>query len=115
MFCVVNSTTEVVSPLHTTWSAISSTCAVGLTVIVKILSSPIQAFPSNSNSGVTVIVAKTGSFVEFIAVKFILSFPDRPAPIWISDTQLYEVEPKVFCVVNTTLTSSPLQTTWSKG
>ena len=48
-------------------------------------------------------------------MKSILSFPDRPAPIWISDTQLYEVKPKVFCVLNTTLTASPAQTTWSVG
>ena len=88
MFCVVNSTTELVSPLHTTWPGISSTCAVGLTVIVKVLSSPVQTFPSNSNSGVTVIVASTGAVVEFVAVKSILSFPERPAPISMSDVQL---------------------------
>ena len=84
----MNSITDVIAPVQTTKSDGLSTCAVGLTVIVKISSSPSQTLPSNSNSGVTVIVASTGAVVEFVAVKFILSFPERPAPISMSDVQL---------------------------
>ena len=38
-------------------------------MIVKVFASPSQTIPSNSNSGVTVMVAVTGVLVELVAVK----------------------------------------------
>ncbi len=81
-------TKDDVSPEVIYSSTSALTCTVGFTVIVKVLSSPAQTLPSFSNSGVTMMVATIGSVVKLVAMKLILSFPERPAPICVSDTQL---------------------------
>ena len=77
VFVVVNSIASVDSPLHNTWSTTESTCAVGLTVIVKVSDGPVLLTPPLSNVGVTVIVAICVVFEELVAVKpWIVPFPD---------------------------------------
>ena len=46
-------------------------------------------------------------------MKFTRSAPDKPPPILISESQEYEVLPKVFCDENSINTSSSLQIIWS--
>ena len=55
MFNVLNDTASEVSPLHKIWSEISSTWAVGLTVIVKVSDGPSQLIPLFVYDGVTVM------------------------------------------------------------
>ena len=81
-------------------------------MIVNEITSPILVTPPLVNVGVTLIVAKTGSVVKLVAVKFISLTPERLAPISMSDVQLNVEVPEVFWVENNTLTSSKLQTTW---
>ena len=77
VFVVVNSIASVDSPLHNTWSITESTCAVGLTVIVKVSDGPVLLTPPLSKVGVTVIVAIWVVFEELVAVKpWIVPFPD---------------------------------------
>ena len=45
VFIVSNDIISVVSPLHKIWFEISSTCAVGLTVMVNISDGPSQVTP----------------------------------------------------------------------
>ena len=61
-------TAFVIEPLHFTWFAIEFTCAVGFTVIVKLVVGPLQLTDPLLNVGVTVIVAVTGDVPVLIAV-----------------------------------------------
>jgi hypothetical protein len=61
---LVNTTVEVLYPLHHVWSRIESIIGVGLTVIVKIPVIPLQLLAA----GVIVIVAVTGAVPLLIAV-----------------------------------------------
>ena len=64
------------------WSAGSFTCAVGLTIIVKLSVGPEQLVPPFVNVGVMVIEAVTGEVPVFIAVKAaILPVPFAASPI----------------------------------
>lgn len=107
-------TASVAAPTHLTWSAGSSTCPEGLTVMVKVWAVP--AHPSNA--GVTVIVAVTGALVLFVAVNDgILPVPDAPSPI---DVLLFDhektEEPPVLEVVKfTAAVAAPLHLVWSAG
>ena len=103
------------SPLHTTTSDIEFISKFGLTVIVKVISSPVHANGSvASYEGVTVMFAVIGSFVSLFASKLDISpVPLAPNPILVlSFVQLYIVVPFVLAVLNTiSAISSPLQTT----
>ena len=94
----MNSITDVIAPVQTTKSDGLSTCAVGLTVIVKISSSPLQITPSNSDEGVTIIVATTGCVDKLVAVnEEIFPTPLLGSPILVLlFVQEYEVVPTVF-------------------
>ena len=110
--------TVVVSPSQTNWSAGSSTCAVGLTVIVKSSLGPVHGRPALSKNGVTVIIATTGALVSLKATKDgILPLPLAARPIDVSSfVHVYVVIPTVFCVVKTnSLVVSELQNTRSAG
>ncbi len=65
--------------LQCTWSAGSSTCADGLTVIVKVCAGPVQLSPPLLKVGVTVMVALIGAVPPLVAVKA-GSGPLPPAP-----------------------------------
>ncbi len=116
---VVEKVTAVVySVLQTTWSSGSSTCPVGLTVIVNSSLAPSQLTPSFVNVGVTVIVAITGDVPVFTAANAAMSpEPLAANPIEVSSfVHAYVVVPPVFVVVNVTnVVLSVLQTTWSAG
>ena len=75
------------SPEKTNESETVSTCAVGLTVIVKLSVGPSQLTPSFVNVGVTIMVATKGSVPSLAAVKLISPAPVSPAPISISEVQ----------------------------
>ena len=82
VFVVVNSIASVDSPLHNTWSATVSTCAVGFTVIVKVSDSPVLLTPPLSNVGVTTIFATCVWFDELRTVNAeIVPFPLAAKPI----------------------------------
>jgi hypothetical protein len=71
-------TAPVSAPLHTTWSAGSTTLGVGFTVIVKVCTVPVH----DPKTGVTVIVATTGTAPRFTPVKAaIFPVPDAASPI----------------------------------
>ena len=79
---VVNST-DAEEPLQTTWSAGLFTCAVGFTVMVKVLREPSQLTPALVKVGITVIIASTGEVPVFTAVNeamFPLPVAARPIP-----------------------------------
>ena len=80
---VVPKMTDVVAALlQTTWLAGWFTCAVGFTVIVKVLDGPLQLVPPLAKVGVTVMVATTGAVPVLIAVnEAILPVPDPGSPI----------------------------------
>ena len=73
----VNTTGPVFSVSQTTWSAGSSTCAVGLTVIVNSCVGHVQVTPPLVKLGVTVIVATTGDVPPLTATKVGIS----PVPV----------------------------------
>jgi hypothetical protein len=81
----------VLAPLQTTWSAGSTTLAVGFTVIVKFVVLPVQP-PA---TGVTVMVAITGVAPTFKPVKAaMLPLPLAANPIeGVSLVQLNTVPP----------------------
>ena len=62
-------TAAVATLLHKDWLVIVFTVAVGLTVMLNVMSVPTQLTPALVNVGVTVIVATAGALVLFIAVK----------------------------------------------
>jgi len=69
---------ETVSPLHTVISEGTTAAGVGLTVMVNVVSLPVQLFAE----GVKVMVAVTGTVPVFIAVKdAIVPVPEAPRPI----------------------------------
>jgi len=75
---LVGVTAAVADPLHTVWFAIAFTVAVGFTVIVKLIGTPVQP----AALGVTVIVAVIGADVALVAVKLaILPVPLAANPI----------------------------------
>jgi hypothetical protein len=67
----------VLDPLQTTSPDGWLTCAVGLTVMVKVFDDPEQILPPLLNPGVTLIVDVTGVVPEFTAVKELMS----PVPV----------------------------------
>ena len=68
--------------LHRTISAGSVTCAVGLTVIVKVSAGPTQLTEPFAKVGITVIVALIGDVPALVAVKeAMLPLPLAPRPI----------------------------------
>jgi hypothetical protein len=97
----------VLAPLHTTWSAGSTTVGVGFTVIVKLADGPAHPL----NTGVTVTVATTGAAPPFTPVKAaMLPVPDAANPIeGVSLVQLKIVPPTVPLKV-TSVVFDPLQT-----
>ena len=107
----VKFTAVVLAPLHTTWSAGSTTVGVGLTVIVKLSAVPLHP----PNTGVTVIVATTGATPPFTAANApILPVPEAASPIdGVSLIQL-KVAPPVPTKF-TAVVLAPLHTTWSAG
>ena len=66
--------------LHNTISSKSFTCAVGVTVIVKVSSGPTQLTPAFVNVGVTVNVDSNKSVVLLTAVKLMFPVPLSPDP-----------------------------------
>ena len=66
---VVKATAIVLFPAQTTWLEILLTCAVGLTVMVKLCGVPGQLTEPLVKVGVTVMVAVTGDVPELVAVK----------------------------------------------
>ena len=73
---VLNITSSVSCPLHTTWLGTSLTWAVGFTIIVKVSVGPSHEIPSLVNVGVTIIVA-VSAVVPAVAVKLgIFPVPD---------------------------------------
>lgn len=68
--------------LHNTWFATAFTVAVGLTVMVNVLTVPTQLTPPFINVGVTIIVAITGVKPTFVAINVgILPAPAAANPI----------------------------------
>ena len=79
---VVKLMADVVNPLHFTWEAGWSTCAVGFTVMVKLFAGPSQICDPLSKCGVTMMVAITGEEPELTGEKFKISpFPLAGNPI----------------------------------
>jgi hypothetical protein len=75
-------TAAVVAPLHTTWLPTALTAAVGFTVIVKVLETPVQLTVPAVKMGVTVMVAVIGAVVVLLAVKAaILPVPEAANPM----------------------------------
>ena len=68
VLAVPNVTAVIGEPLHTTWLLTVFTCAVGFTVIVKLVDRPLQLTLPLVNVGVTVIVAVTGDVPLLIAL-----------------------------------------------
>ena len=104
-------TAAVAAPLHTVWFAGCVTVGVGFTVIVNVIGVPGQPFAT----GVTVIVATTGTIPALVAVKLaILPVPEAARPILgVLFVQLYTVPATEFVVLNTTaFVAEPLHTTW---
>ncbi len=82
VFVVVKRTAVVGEPLQITWSEGSSTCAVGLTVIVNVCGVPSHTGTPLSKVGVTVTVATIGAPVRLIALnEAILPLPLPNSPI----------------------------------
>ena len=107
---------KIISPtspkLQTTISVIGSTCAGGLTVIVKVSGGPVLLLPPFSNVGVTTTVVVTGLVPVFVAVNSISSPPLNPKLTVSSEfVQVYVVIPPVFIVENGIFISSPSETT----
>ena len=103
------------SPLHNTWLSTSSTWLEGFTVIVNVCESPSLLIPPFSKVGITVTVATIGNVPLFIAVKVGKSpEPEAAKPIpGVSLVHSNVVLPPEFALSKSTLTSSPLHTTWS--
>ena len=100
------------SKLQTTTSLIRSTCAGGLTVIVKVSVGPELLLPPFSNVGVTTTVVVTGLVPVFVAVNPISLLPLNSKPVVSSEfVQVYVVIPPVFIVENGIFISSPSETT----
>ena len=74
---VTKVTVVVLSLLHTTSLDGRVTCAVGLTVIVKVFVGPSHILLPLLKCGVTMIVATTGAVPKFIAAKEAMS----PVPL----------------------------------
>ena len=101
----LNATLACCEPLHTTWFATALTVGIGFTVIVNVLGVPATVKPPFEYVGVTVIVATTGAFVVFIAVKAAIVDPvplaARPILV-VLFVQAYVVVPPVLAVVKFT-------------
>ena len=81
MFVVAKFIAAIVLPLQIVLLVTVDTFAAGFTVIVKVIGVPLQLFVF-VNIGVTVIVATTGEFPEFVAVnEAILPDPEANNPI----------------------------------
>ena len=75
---LVNDIAGTVDPLHTVTFEGTTAAGVGLTVMVKVVSFPMQLFAE----GVKVMVAVTGAVPVFIAVKdAIVPVPEAPRPM----------------------------------
>ena len=82
VLAVPNVTAVIGEPLHTTWLLTVFTCAVGFTVIVKLVDGPLQLTVPFVNVDVTVIVAVTGDVPVLVAVKAAMfPLPLAPRPI----------------------------------
>ena len=106
-------TAVVAAPLQTVWFAIAFTVGVGLTVIVKILTTPGQPV---AEVGVTVMVAVTGAPVILVAMKLgILPVPAPPNPI--DGVLLVHTKNTPGCDVIkfTGVVADPLHTNWLPG
>jgi hypothetical protein len=102
-----------VAPIHADWRhLIVPANTSGLTVIVKVLSEPVQVTEALVKAGVTVIVAVTGTKPVLIAVNAAI-FPVPPAasPIVLLFVQLYTV-PGTLPVKLTAAVNELLQTVW---
>ena len=62
---------------HNTWLAVGLTVGIGFTVMSKDMGDPVQVNPVPVKAGVAVMVAVTGAFVVFSAVKAAMS----PVPV----------------------------------
>ena len=101
-------------PAHTAWLTGWFTFGVGLTVIVNVIGVPEQLVPPFVNTGVTVIVATTGTLVALIAVNDNISpVPAAPKPMEaVLLVQLYVTVPPVFGLLKLTVAvGEPLHTT----
>jgi len=115
---VLNVTAVVAVPLHNTWLAGWSTWPVGLTVIVKVSSGPVQLTPPFVNVGVTTIVATTGAVPALIAVnEAILPVPvaGNPMPVVVFVHEYVVVPPVLVVAKLTAAVPVLLQTTWLAG
>src|ERR1035437_2679912 len=118
VFILPNTTASVGAPLQTKSLAGLLTCAVGLTVIVKVLVGPSHVAPPLVKCGVTMIVATTGDVPALIAVNVgIFPLPVAANPMLISLlVQVYVVTPPVLIVAKVTVAVLlPLHTTWLAG
>src|ERR1035437_3398463 len=117
VFILPNTTASVGAPLQTKSLAGLLTCAVGLTVIVKVLVGPSHVAPSLVKCGVTMIVATTSDVPALIAVNVgIFPLPVAANPMLISLlVHVYVVMPPVLTVAKLTAVSAPLHTTWLAG
>ena len=115
VFSVLNAMAAVSSALHSIWLSTSSTWLEGFTVIVNVWESPSLLIPPFSKVGVTVTVATMGDKPLFTAVKVGKSpEPESAKPIpGVSLVHSNVVLPPEFALSKSTLTSSPLHTTWS--
>ena len=103
MFKVAKEIASEVSPAHKIWLEISSTWAVGLTVIVKVSDGPSQLIPLFVYVGVTVMF-ETMDANEVLSGSIYGIFPSPLAanPILVlSFVQEYVVTPSVFSVTKT--------------
>ena len=112
MFVVAKFIAANVLPLQIVLLVTVDTFAAGFTVIVKVIGVPLQLFVL-VNIGVTVIVATTGEFPEFVAVNEAMSpVPLAANPMEVAVlVQLYVVVPPEFWVEKSTeAIVSPAQT-----
>ena len=109
----VNVTAVVGAPLQTDWLLTGSTFGVGFTVMVKLISGPVQLTPLLVNTGVTVMVATTGAVPLLIAVNdAMLPLPDAARPIVGTLFVQLKVVPVTGLVKFTAVVGELLQTTW---
>lgn len=103
MFVVAKFIAANVLPLQIVLLVTVDTFAEGFTVIVKVIGVPLQLFEL-VNIGVTVIVATTGEFPEFVAVnEAIFPKPEATNPIDVVElVQLYVVVPPELLVEKST-------------
>ena len=122
---MLNDTASEISWLHKIWFEISTTSAVGLTVIINISDGPSQLIPLFVYVGVTVMFATIDANEVFTdANEGIFPSPLAANPIFVlSFVHEYVATPSVFCVskiissvmFSSQNTKSVIDSTWAVG